>query len=82
MAYGFYQVGQSNRERRAIKKAHFEARAALVPFLQVRGCSLLFYAGLLGGGSAQWLGGAEAELWRQAMPEALLIEAAAALART
>lgn len=36
MAYGFYKVGQSNRERRAIKAANYEARAALVPFLQAR----------------------------------------------
>ena len=35
MAYGFYQVGQSNRERRAIKAAGYDMRAALVPFLQV-----------------------------------------------
>ncbi|KAL4444624.1 hypothetical protein ABPG77_002441 [Micractinium sp. CCAP 211/92] len=34
MAFGFYKVGQSNRERRAIKAANYEARAALVPFLQ------------------------------------------------
>lgn len=37
MAYGFYQVGQSNRARRAEKHEHYGARAALVPFLQVRG---------------------------------------------
>jgi hypothetical protein len=36
MAYGFYKVGQSNRERRGIKADNLAARAALVPFLQVR----------------------------------------------
>lgn len=36
MAFGFYKVGQSNRERRAQKAANLAARAALVPFLQVR----------------------------------------------
>ncbi|PRW60799.1 NADH dehydrogenase [ubiquinone] 1 alpha subcomplex subunit 13-B [Chlorella sorokiniana] len=34
MAYGFYKVGQSNRQRRGEKAEHFGARAALVPFLQ------------------------------------------------
>ncbi|KAI3429483.1 hypothetical protein D9Q98_005574 [Chlorella vulgaris] len=34
MAYGFYKVGQSNRERRGIKADNLAARAALVPFLQ------------------------------------------------
>ncbi|PSC75101.1 NADH dehydrogenase [ubiquinone] 1 alpha subcomplex subunit 13-B isoform B [Micractinium conductrix] len=34
MAFGFYKVGQSNRERRAQKAANLAARAALVPFLQ------------------------------------------------
>ena len=37
MAYGFYKVGQSNRERRGIKAEHFSARGALVPFLQACG---------------------------------------------
>lgn len=35
MAYGFYKVGQGNRERRGIKAEHFAMRASLVPFLQV-----------------------------------------------
>jgi NADH dehydrogenase (ubiquinone) 1 alpha subcomplex subunit 13 len=34
MAFGFYQVGQGNRERRAVKQEAAAARAALVPFLQ------------------------------------------------
>jgi NADH dehydrogenase (ubiquinone) 1 alpha subcomplex subunit 13 len=34
MAYGFYQVGQSNRGRRAVRAETMEARASLVPFLQ------------------------------------------------
>ncbi len=34
MAYGFYKVGQGNRERRGIKAEHFAMRASLVPFLQ------------------------------------------------
>lgn len=34
MAYGFYMVGQSNHERRAIAKEQEIARKSLVPFLQ------------------------------------------------
>lgn len=34
MAYGMYQVGQSNRERRGVMDERTELRAALIPFLQ------------------------------------------------
>eukprot|EP00899_Mesostigma_viride_P005524 jgi/Mesvir1/14973/Mv14636-RA.1 len=33
-AYGFYQIGQGNKLRRAYKRERFEARAALMPFLE------------------------------------------------
>jgi hypothetical protein len=41
MAYGFYQVGQSNRGRRAVRAETMEARASLVPFLQARSAAPL-----------------------------------------
>lgn len=47
MAFGFYKVGQTNRKRRAVKAAHYEARAALVPFLQARTATLCFVFCLL-----------------------------------
>lgn len=34
MAYGFYKVGQTNHERRALKYEKLSARQALVPVLQ------------------------------------------------
>lgn len=34
MAYGLYQVGQTNHERRAVTAELMEARKTLVPFLQ------------------------------------------------
>lgn len=34
MMWGLYQVGQSNKERRAVKAEGLEARVALLPFLQ------------------------------------------------
>ena len=46
MAYGFYKVGQSNRQRRGEKAEHFNARAALVPFLQVLAEGLVGWYGL------------------------------------
>lgn len=69
MAYGFYKVGQSNRQRRGEKAEHFDARAALVPFLQVGLCSALLHGwrlvlcSCMAGGLAQtlaWLAG-----WRR-----------------
>jgi NADH dehydrogenase (ubiquinone) 1 alpha subcomplex subunit 13 len=33
MAYGFYKVAQSNKERRALKEEVLQARVALSPFL-------------------------------------------------
>lgn len=50
MAYGFYKVGQSNRQRRGEKAEHFNARAALVPFLQV------LAAGFVAEGFVGWYG--------------------------
>jgi len=46
MAYGFYKVGQSNRQRRGEKAEHYNSRAALVPFLQVSGDALVGWLGL------------------------------------
>ena len=34
MVYGFYQVGQGNARRRALKEEKLTARAVLIPFLQ------------------------------------------------
>lgn len=59
MAFGFYKVGQSNRERRAIKAANYEARAALVPFLQAREkCAVPFkpQSSLFSGARPGWSG--------------------------
>ncbi|KAH7352430.1 hypothetical protein KP509_19G044600 [Ceratopteris richardii] len=34
VSYGLYQVGQGNRKRRAYKQEKFEARKAILPFIQ------------------------------------------------
>ena len=34
MVYGFYQIGQGNAQRRALKEEKLTARAVLIPFLQ------------------------------------------------
>eukprot|EP00250_Pteridium_aquilinum_P000043 c10056_g1_i2 orf=285-716(-) len=34
ISYGFYQVGQGNMKRRALKQEKYEARKAILPFIQ------------------------------------------------